>query len=185
MGEFGNLANCEVFIWVRTCIVAVKVVLDLKTNDFRHQLYEMLELSIDDYGYELVHLELMGREKSRVLRLYIDAPGGVSLEDCVFVSQQVSRLLDVEDPIEGNYSLEVSSPGIERPLAKREHFEQVIGERIEVSTLVKCEGRKKIMGHLRKVADHTLVVEVEGAPIVIEMNNVRRARLKPNLDEVI
>ncbi len=155
------------------------------TVDFRHRLCELLEDSIDSYGYELVHLELMGREKSRVLRLYIDAPGGVTLDDCVFVSQQVGRLLDVEDPIEGNYSLEVSSPGIERPLAKREHFEQAVGQRIEVSTLVKTNGRKKILGQLLEVADHTLVVDEGGAAIAIEMNNIRRARLKPNLDEVI
>lgn len=185
MGELGNLANCGVFVWCAQGIVSVKVLLNPKVNDYQRQLYEMLEQSIDDYGYELVHLELMGREKSRVLRLYIDAPGGVTLDDCVFVSQQVSRLLDVEDPIEGNYSLEVSSPGIERPLAKREHFEQVIGERIEIATLVKCDGRKKILGQLRAVDGHTLVVEVEDSSITVEMNNVRRARLKPNLDEVI
>ena len=151
----------------------------------RHRLDEILEDSIDSYGYELVHLELVGREKSRVLRLYIDAPGGVTLDDCVFVSQQVSRLLDVEDPIEGNYSLEVSSPGIERPLAKREHFEQVIGERIEVSTLVKSNGRKKFLGQLLEVAGPNLIVEVEDGAVTIDMTNIRRARLKPNLDKVI
>lgn len=156
-----------------------------EASDFRHKLYELLDESIDSYGYELVHLELMGREKSRVLRLYIDAPGGVTLDDCVFISRQVSSLLDVEDPIEGNYSLEVSSPGIERPLAKKEHFEQAVGERIEVTTLAKCDGRRKILGQLLTVADHALEVDVEGATIKIDMNNIRRARLKPNLDEMI
>jgi len=145
----------------------------------------MLDQSIDSFGYELVHLELSGREKSRVLRLFIDAPGGVTLDDCAFVSQQVSRLPDVEDPIAGNYSLEVSSPGMERPLAKRSHFEAVIGERIEVSTLVKCEGRKKIMGQLLDVREQTLIIEVEGFKFSVDVNNIRRARLKPNLDEVI
>ncbi len=159
-------------------------VLEPRIDSIQHRLYELLDDSIDNYGYDLIHLELVGREKSRVLRLYIDAPGGVTLEDCVFISQQVSRLLDVEDPIEGKYSLEVSSPGIERPLARLEHFEQVIGERIEVFTLIKCNGRKKFLGQLHKVADQTLMVEVDGAMIAIELNNVRRARLKPNLDEV-
>ncbi len=156
-----------------------------KATDSGRDLYELLDSSIDSYGYELVHLELMGREKSRVLRLYIDAPGGVTLDDCVFVSQQVSRLLDVEDPIEGGYSLEVSSPGIERPLAKREHFEQVIGKRIEVATFVKCDGRRKIQGRLLDVGDHSLKVEVDGTPLLIEMHRIRRARLKPNIDEII
>ncbi len=156
-----------------------------KVTDFRHRLYALLEDSIDSYGYELVHLELVGRDKSRILRLYIDAPGGVTLDDCASVSQQVSRLLDVEDPIDGGYSLEVSSPGIERPLAKRQHFRQVIGERIEVSTYVKCEGRKKIMGQLLAVTDQALKVKTEGTTIIIAMNNIRRARLKPNLSEMI
>lgn len=153
--------------------------------DFRHRLCGLLEDSIDSYGYELVHLELMGREKSRVLRLYIDAPGGVNLDDCVFVSQQVSRLLDIEDPIEGTYSLEVSSPGIERPLAKREHFEEAIGERIEVTTMVKCDGRKRILGELQDVAGHSIIVDSGGVRFAIEMNNIRRARLKPDLDKVL
>ena len=153
--------------------------------EFRHRLHGLLENSIDSYGYELVHLELMGREKSRVLRLYIDAPGGVNLDDCVFVSQQVGRLLDVEDPIEGTYSLEVSSPGIERPLAKREHFEDAIGERIEVATMMKCDGRKRILGQLLDVVNHSVIVESDGVKFTIEMNNIRRARLKPDLDKVL
>lgn len=153
--------------------------------EFRHRIHELLENDIDSYGYELVHLELMGREKSRVLRLYIDAPGGVDLDDCVFVSQQVSRLLDVEDPISGTYSLEVSSPGIERPLAKREHFEEAVGERIEVATMVKCDGRKKILGQLVDVAEHSVIVEADGIKFSIDLNNIRRARLKPDMDKVL
>ncbi len=147
-------------------------------------LYELLDVNIDSYGYELVHLELTGREKSRVLRLYIDAPGGITLDDCVFVSQQISRLLDVEDPIQGRYSLEVSSPGIERPLAKREHFEKVIGEKVEVVTMIKCDGRKNFLGRLSNVEEQFIVVEVDGKHYRIDFGNVRKARLKPSLDKL-
>ena len=147
-------------------------------------LYGLLDASIDSYGYELVHLELVGREKSRVLRLYIDAPGGVTLDDCAFVSGQVSRLLDVEDPLPGKYTLEVSSPGIERPLAKREHFENAVGERVDVSTMIQCDGRRNFLGKLMKVEGNSIVLDVDGMSFAIELNNVRRARLKPNLNEL-
>ena len=93
-------------------------------------------------------------------------------------------MLDVEDPLPGKYTLEVSSPGIERPLAKREHFENVVGERVDVSTMVQCDGRRKFLGKLMKVEGNAIVIDVDGMSFAIELNNVRRARLKPNLDEL-
>ena len=147
-------------------------------------LQSLLDEAIDEYGYELVHLELVGREKNRTLRLYIDAPGGVTLDDCVFISQQVSRLLDVEDPIQGQYNLEVSSPGVERPLAKREHFENALGERIEVATMIKNDGRRNFLGQLLKVERNNIVIDVDNQSYVISLNNIRRARLKPGLDKL-
>ena len=149
------------------------------TND---SLFDLLSDSIDVYGYELIHLELVGRESSRVLRLFIDAPGGITLDDCAFVSQQVSRLLDVEDPIPSRYTLEVSSPGIERPLARREHYENAIGERIQLSTMIKCGGRKNFLGQLVKVVDDSIVLEADGTSYTIDLTNVRQAKLKPVLE---
>ena len=149
------------------------------TND---SLFDLLSDSIDVYGYELIHLELVGRESSRVLRLFIDAPGGITLDDCAFVSQQVGRLLDVEDPIPSRYTLEVSSLGIERPLARREHYENVIGERIQLSTMIKCGGRKNFLGQLVKVVDDSIVMEADGTSYTIDLTNVRQARLKPVLE---
>ena len=147
-------------------------------------LQQMLDEAVDGYGYELVHSELVGRGKSRVLRLYIDAPGGVDLDDCVFVSRQVSRLLDVEDPLQGSYTLEVSSPGIERPLAKREHFEESVGQWVDVSTWVQCNGRKNFLGELRSVENDCIVVDADGDSHTIEISGIRRARLKPDMNEL-
>ena len=144
----------------------------------------MLDEAVEGYGYELVHIELVGRGKSRVLRLYIDAPGGVDLQDCVFVSKQVSRLLDVEDPFVGSYKLEVSSPGIERPLAKREHFVQAVGQWIDVSTWVQCDGRKNFLGQLLEVENNFIVVDADGENYRIDINGIRRARLKPDMSEL-
>lgn len=141
----------------------------------------MLDEAVEGYGYELVHIELIGRGRSRVLRLYIDAPGGVDLDDCAFVSRQVGRLLDVEDPITGPYNLEVSSPGIERPLAKREHFVQAVGQWIDVSTWVQCKGRKNFLGQLLEVRDNDIVVLADGDNYSIDITGIRRARLKPDM----
>ena len=149
------------------------------TND---SLFDLISDSIDDYGYDLIHLELVGRESSRVLRLFIDAPGGITLDDCAFTSQQVGRLLDVEDPIPGRYTLEVSSPGIERPLVRREHYENFVGERIQLSTMIKCGGRKNLLGQLVKVVDDSIVLEADGTSYMIDLSNVRQARLKPILE---
>ncbi len=149
------------------------------TND---SLFDLISDSIDDYGYDLIHLELVGRESSRVLRLFIDAPGGITLDDCAFISQQVGRLLDVEDPIPSRYTLEVSSPGIERPLVRREHYENFVGERIQLSTMIKCGGRKNFLGQLVKVVDDSIVLEADGTSYMIDLSNVRQARLKPILE---
>ena len=151
------------------------------TVESTQNLQGMLDEAVDGYGYELVHSELVGRGKSRVLRLYIDAPGGVDLDDCVFVSKQVSRLLDVEDPLTGSYTLEVSSPGIERPLAKHEHFEQAVGQWVDVSTWIQCDGRKNFLGKLLKVEDNFIVMDIEGVSYKIDIGGIRRARLKPDL----
>ena len=156
-----------------------KVVVMNETGTYQ-DLESLLDRNLDEYGYELVHHELIGRENSRKLRLYIDAPGGITVDDCVFVSQRISRILDMEDPIPGKYTLEVSSPGIERPLVKKEHFENYVGHRIETSTMIKCCGRKKFLGTLLKVVDDSILMEVDGDVYSIGITNIRRSRLKPD-----
>ena len=82
------------------------------------KMRKLLEPTVEDLGYELIHIELAGQGRDTVLRLYIDAPGGIQIDDCESVSRQVSALLDVEDPMNTGYLLEVSSPGLDRPLVK-------------------------------------------------------------------
>ncbi len=87
------------------------------------KLIELLEPTIESMGYELVHMEFSGS----TLRLYIDAPGGIEVDDCAQVSRQVSAIMDVEDPLKNAYNLEVSSPGLDRPLVKPAHFQRFTG----------------------------------------------------------
>jgi ribosome maturation factor RimP len=85
-------------------------------------LRNIIEPAVESLGYELVHVERTNQGSNQVLRVYIDAPGGILVDDCALVSRQLGLVLDVEDPISGNYLLEVSSPGIDRPLVTHEHF---------------------------------------------------------------
>ncbi len=110
-------------------------------------LYALLEPAIVAMGYELVGIEHI-QSGTPVLRVYIEQAEGVSVDDCARVSHQISGILDVEDPIPGNYALEVSSPGVERPLFRSEHYERFTGERIHLQT--RCpdvlSGRRKYKG---------------------------------------
>lgn len=140
----------------------------------------LLEPVVEDLGYELVLVELVGSGQ-RTLRLYIDAPGGVNLDDCESVSRQVSAVLDVDDPIAGAYTLEVSSPGIERPLVREDHFRSHVGERVKVRLMKNLLGRKRFTGILTEVGSGTVVVEVDGEPYELAIEDMESARLAPEI----
>ena len=149
------------------------------------ELRNLLEPVVEDLGYELVLIELAGN-RTKVLRLYIDAPGGVLLDDCEQVSRNVSAYLDVEDPISGQYTLEVSSPGIDRPLVKPEHFQRFVGERVKVKLMSHHMGRKRFTGQLVAAQDQDddeagIVVEVDGEPYQFTYDEIDNARLDPVL----
>jgi ribosome maturation factor RimP len=126
---------------------------------------------------ELVLLEEAGNRRNRIVRLYIDHPGGVNHDLCARVSAAVGRALDEKDAFEGAYTLEVSSPGIERPLRKRSHFEAQIGERVYVKTLEPVEGSKVWQGVLLEVGDDAVVVEEAGRRARIPLEGIANAHL--------
>ena len=133
-------------------------------------------------GAELLEVELGGPGGRQTLRLYIDKPGGVSLEDCTSVSRAVSAALDVEDPIAGAYDLEVSSPGIDRPLRTPEHFQKFAGEKVRVRTfapLPECENRKNFVGILKGFENDQVMVDVEGKLFRIPRAQVSKANVEP------
>ena len=141
-------------------------------------LRALLEPLVDDLGYELVLVELVG-SSPRTLRLYIDAPGGVLLDDCETVSRNVSALLDVDDPVSGAYNLEVSSPGLDRPLVFPDHFRRFVGERVKIKLHRHHLGRKRFTGTMIKVDDDQVVVEVDGEQFELAFDEIESARLAP------
>ncbi len=143
----------------------------------------LLELPVESLGYELLLLEQTYNEQQAVLRVYIDAPGGILLEDCEQVSRQISLILDLEDPIRGAYALEVSSPGADRPLVKPEHFKAVLNQDVRIVTQDYILGRRRFKGRLLEVDDEQVVVEVDGEEYEIPLAGIDSARLVPNFDD--
>jgi len=131
-------------------------------------------------GMELVDVEFLREGGRWVLRIYLDKPGGISLDDCQDVSRQVEKLLDVEDFIEPAYVLEVSSPGIERPLRTRDHFARFAGRAIELKTCAPIGDppRKNYKGRLLGIdADDVVSMEIDGASYRIPLDKVAKAHL--------
>ncbi|MBP7983261.1 MAG: ribosome maturation factor RimP [Chromatiaceae bacterium] len=147
-----------------------------------HKLVDLARSVVEPMGYELVgveHLPHGGSHGGSILRVYIDAEQGINLDDCSAVSHQLSGVLEVEDPIPGHYDLEVSSPGLDRPLFGVEHYERFRGRRAKVRLGVKLEGRRNFEGLLAGVEGDRLRLEVEGAVRELPLAMIESARLVP------
>ena len=145
------------------------------------ELRSLLEPVIERSGYELVHVTL-GGSKTRVLRMFIDAPGGITVDDCERVSRRVSDVLDVEDMFDGEYTLEVSSPGLDRPLVKQEHFEQAHGKNVSVRMQNLYLGRRNFRGSLVEVRSDAVLVEVDGEQYELLYSEMQKAHLVSEID---
>lgn len=140
-----------------------------------------LEPSVERLGYELSDLELKLGGRDGLLRIYIDRPEGVDVNDCERVSQQVSALLDVEDPLPGHYTLEVSSPGLDRTLTKPAHFVRFLGSEVRVKLSFPQDGRRNFRGLLKSADDENIDVEVDGVMHRLRIATIESARLVPAL----
>lgn len=121
------------------------------SNSRQDKLTELLRPSVDGLGYELVGIEHLPMGKHTVLRIYIDSPDGITVSDCSSVSHQVSGVLEVEEPIKGAFTLEVSSPGIDRPLFNFEQFEQFVGSKVKLKLYHAVDGKRKIIGMIESI----------------------------------
>lgn len=143
-------------------------------------LLKLIEPVVEGLGYECVGIEYNAHPKHGMLRIYIDAEQGVGMEDCTKVSHQVSGVLDVEDPIAGEYNLEVSTPGLNRPLFKLQHFEQFIGHTAQVNLFKPVAGRRKITGLIEKIEDGVVCLQENGQVYEVPFQAMSKARLEPD-----
>jgi ribosome maturation factor RimP len=146
------------------------------------QLVEMIGPVVEAMGYELVGIEYLQQGRYSQVRIYIDKDRGISLADCEAVSHQVTGILDVEDPVQGAYNLEVSSPGLDRPLFTLEQFRRYTGQEVKLNLGDKIDGRRKYTGKIATVGDDHVVIESDGNEISIPADMIRQARIIPEFD---
>jgi ribosome maturation factor RimP len=142
-------------------------------------LVTLIEPIVEGLGYECVGVDYNPHPKNGLLRVYIDAEQGILVEDCSKVSHQLSAMLDVEDPIPANYSLEVSSPGADRPFFKISQFEQFMGSNVTVNVFVAVDGRKRITGQIIAVEDEIISLKEGEKVFRVAFAAMSKARLVP------
>ena len=143
------------------------------------ELAELIGPTVERLGFELTDLEVKLGGRNGVVRLFIDQPAGITLDDCEKVSLAVSALLDVEDPVPGHYDLEVSSPGVNRKLPTPEHFPRFAGEVVKVEMRFPIDGRKRFRGQLKAADGENIEVEVDGVLYSLPLATIDTARLVP------
>ncbi len=141
------------------------------------QITQLVEKPVESLGYEVVGVEYIKNGRDTILRIYIDSEQGITIEDCERVSHQVSGILEVEDPISQAYSLEVSSPGFDRPLFKQGDFERFAGYQVKIVMKLPIQGRRNFKGLLQGVNGTDILVEVDGEVYELPFAKVSKARL--------
>ena len=149
------------------------------------KLNEMLQPLVEDLGYEFVGLEYNSNPKHSMLRIYIDRENGVGIEDCERVSRETAALLDVKDPIKSHYNLEVSSPGLDRPLFTPAHFAAFSGQEVKVNLFAPQDGRRKFQGLILAVDEGSVSIDQDGSDVALDFSNIAKARLVPDYDSIL
>ena len=147
----------------------------------RDALVALLKPVVERLGVELWELEYAAGRGDALLRIFIDSPQGVTLDDCERVSRAVGEVLDVEDPVPGHYTLEVSSPGLERPLRTEAHFARYVGETVFVELSRPLAGRRRFKGALLAAGAESIEVDVDGQRHVLPIAEIRKAHLAPDV----
>ena len=159
--------------------------LDEPLDTFQQELLELLEPTVAALGFELWGIEYLSQGKHSVLRIYIDAEAGISVDDCARVSGQVSAVLDVEDPIVGEYTLEVSSPGMDRLLFRLDQFPEFVGEVVELRLRRPYEGRRNFKGVLQGIEGEDVVVRIDDHEYLLPYSAVDKARIHPRIQGAV
>jgi ribosome maturation factor RimP len=143
------------------------------------KLEELLRPGVEALGYQLWGLDYQSHGRHTMLRVYIDSENGIGVDDCAKVSHQISGVMDVEDPIAGEYNLEVSSPGMDRPLYTLEQFALYVGEDINLRLRTAFEGRRKFLGRLMGVEDGDVVLMVEEHEYLLPFDQIDKTNVVP------
>ncbi|MGL4613995.1 MAG: ribosome maturation factor RimP [Shewanella sp.] len=141
------------------------------------RLVEMLKVPVEALGFQLWGIEYVQAGKHSTLRVFIDGENGINIEDCASASRQVSAVLDVEDPISTEYTLEVSSPGVDRPLFTAEQYAAYIGEDVKVQLTMPVAGSRNLKGAISKVEGQMLSLNVNGKELVVALDNIRKGNV--------
>ncbi len=149
-------------------------------SQLEQKLTDMLSAPVEALGFELLGIEFVRAGKHSTLRVYIDHPDGITVDHCADVSHQVSAVLDVEDPISTEYNLEVSSPGMDRPLFKTSHYQDCVGEVVSVRLRMPMNERRNFKGKVLSVEDGNLTLEVDGQNYVLAIVNIEKGNLVPS-----
>lgn len=145
------------------------------------ELNVLLAPVISDLGLELVGIEFSPGRGGSLVRVYVDAPERpVTIDDCERASREISALLDVNDPVAGRYTLEVSSPGLDRPLFTPAQFARFVGQAVKINVNLPLDGRRRFHGTIKEVEGDRIVIEQDGEPVAIAHANVAKARLAPD-----
>ena len=139
----------------------------------------LIEPAVNKIGYELTDLEMKWNGENNLIRLFIDRPEGIGLEDCEAVSQQIGMLMDIEEPIKDDYVLEVSSPGLDRRLTKIDHYLQFLGNEVRVKLTIPQDGRRNYKGNLLSANEDFIEVKVDGEVHKISIETIDFTRLVP------
>ncbi len=149
------------------------------------KLTNLLQPLVEELGYEFVGLEHSSNPKNALLRVYIDRDEGIDLDDCSKVSREVAALLDVEDPIAGHYNLEISSPGLDRPLFTPDQFQQFTGEEVKVTLFAPEDGRRKFRGRIVAVEGENIQLNVDNIEVALNFGNIAKAKLVPDFGGIL
>ncbi|MBH18570.1 MAG: ribosome maturation factor RimP [Gammaproteobacteria bacterium] len=143
------------------------------------KLNDLIKPAVEKMGYELTDIEIKTQDREQLVSIFIDNLTGINIEDCEIVSRQISLLLDVENPISGKYTLEVSSPGLDRKLTKFNHFKRFIGNELRIKLLRSMDGRRNFRGKLLAANKESIKVQVDDQLYKLPIDMIEIARLVP------
>jgi ribosome maturation factor RimP len=151
----------------------------------QQQLDTLLGPEVESLGFEYVGSQFLQEGRSSLLRILIDTPKGINIDDCSLVTRHINSILDVEDPIKGAYRLEVSSPGLSRPLLKPAHYQRFVNHQVKIRLYVAHDGRRQIIGMLEQANETGITLKVGDEVITLEYSDIEKGNLEPDFSALL